>query len=87
MSGRRIPLASFNPDVHEESHGQEGRYHDTTLTPEAADLVDEINGALDMDKYEWAAETLEGIKTTILERGVCSDGQKRAIRNILDTRR
>ena len=48
-------------------------------------LLDDIDMCLEEDKYEFAQDTLEGIQTWVAENEHCTDGQKSAVRNIMES--
>lgn len=59
---------------------------------EAAAFVRRINDLLEEQgsrgpRYEWAADTLNGIRETVLEKGFVTDAQKTAVDNIENARR
>jgi hypothetical protein len=54
------------------------------LTREAAGLLQQIDDLLDDSQYEFAHETLEGIKGTVQRTGRCTERQEIAVMNIAD---
>ncbi len=58
----------------------------TDPTPEAQDLLRQIDELLEDERYEFAEETLSGIRQTVERSGTCSAAQKRAIQNIEDSK-
>ncbi|MCE5277157.1 MAG: hypothetical protein ABFD92_16640 [Planctomycetaceae bacterium] len=46
------------------------------------DLIERIDEMLDEEKYEWAADTLEGIRGWVARNEHCTDKQKQAVDNI-----
>ena len=50
------------------------------------DLIYEIEGALEDGDFDWASDTLEGILEWVKANEHCTEGQKQAIRNILNCR-
>jgi hypothetical protein len=68
------------------SKSRERDVAEPTLTPAARDLLRQIDELLEDERYEWAADTLEGIKSTVSRTGRCTDGQQRAVRNIEDSK-
>lgn len=47
-------------------------------------LVDEIDEMLDSGAFDWARDTLEGIRTTVSDREHVTDRQAEAVRNIAE---
>jgi hypothetical protein len=47
-------------------------------------LVDEIDEMLDGGAFDWARDTLEGIRTTVSDREHVTDRQAEAVRNIAE---
>lgn len=64
----------------------------STRTASAADvrserwyqLLQEIDDLLASGQANWAAQTLEGIRETVEQRKVVTEGQERAVRNIAE---
>ena len=54
------------------------------LNCEWEELLEEIDELLEDSKYEFAQDTLEGIKEWVSEKEHCADGQKDAVANIRD---
>lgn len=50
-------------------------------------FADEIDDLLEDKRYEWAAETLSGIRETVEKLGRVTDRQRDAVDNIRDARR
>jgi hypothetical protein len=56
-------------------------------TPTWADVVEEIDGLLESERYAWGHQTLRDIRATILQTRAATVGQRQAVRNIRDARR
>lgn len=50
----------------------------------AVELLGRIDEMLEDDRYEWAEDTLSGIRSTVERTGAATEGQRRAITNIED---
>jgi hypothetical protein len=55
-----------------------------TLTPLVKEYLDWVNTLREDDQYSYAFVTLEGIARTIQGTGRITDGQRQAVRNIID---
>lgn len=51
------------------------------------DLIDRIDGMVDSGDFDWAMDTLDGIRSTVAEREHCTDRQAEAVENIESKRR
>ena len=51
---------------------------------EFEDFLETIDEMMEESKYEFAMETIEGIKEWVLEHGHCTKKQKEAIKNIAE---
>jgi len=46
------------------------------------DFIEEIDDMLGSDEYDWASDTLSGIRDTVENMEHCTDNQKQAVENI-----
>ena len=51
------------------------------------DLIEQIDELLEDDDYEFALDTLEGIRAWVAENEHCTENQQQAIENIANARR
>ena len=70
--------------VYVSSKGKSVR--DVVCTPDAQDLLLQIDELLEDERYEFAEDTLSGIQQTVERYGTCSVKQKRAVQNIEDSK-
>ena len=49
-------------------------------------FAEEIDEMLESGDYDWAAETLEGIRDTVTQREHCTERQREAVENISKAR-
>ena len=49
------------------------------------EVVEEIQGMLEEEEFEFASDTLEGIKDWIQENEHCTEAQKDAVQNIKES--
>lgn len=59
---------------------------DVVVTPDARDLLRQIDELLEDERYLFAEDTLTGIRTTVERNGTCTPNQKRAVQNIEDSK-
>ena len=48
-------------------------------------LLEELDDMLEDDRYEWAEETLEGIRGWVAENKHCTEKQQTAVANIRES--
>jgi hypothetical protein len=53
---------------------------------EAAAFLRELEDMIDDGRYQWAEDTLEGIRETVERTRTVTDNQKRAVENITNAR-
>jgi len=50
------------------------------------ELLEDIDELIDEPKYEFAQDTLEGIKEGVSEKEHCTEAQRNAVENIRDSK-
>lgn len=81
--GKRLEDLHLRPEPSAED--RTARY-DAAVAQEAEEFLADIQTMLAGGEYDWAADTLEGIYTTVEATGSVTPGQRRAVQNIGDSR-